>query len=303
MVQAGEDGFAAFLDAVASVLDGEVARTEAIAAKVGLSRSHLSRLVSAVAHEAPSALCRRVLLERAAYRLVTSGDAILDIALEAGYSSHEAFTRAFSSAYGVAPGLWRRAPTRLQIDAPNGVHFHPPGSLVLPARGKVLGMDLMVRMLEHNVWLIEEMLRRCERLPGEALDRPIELSVAGVDPDPSLRSLLARLVGQMEMWSAAIAGHAYSWPDATPSVMELRRRLALVGPEFVAQVREICDDGRLDEAVLCPGDEVEVYTYGGVVAHVLTYAAHRRILVAGALEDEGITDLDEDPVRWISAAG
>lgn len=53
--------------------------------------------------------------------------------------------------------------------------------------------------------------------------------------------------------------------------------------------------------MLCPGDQVEVYTYGGVVANVLTYAAHRRILAAGALNDAGFTDLDEDPVRWISA--
>jgi hypothetical protein len=45
----------------------------------------------------------------------------------AGYTSHEAFTRAFSKAYGVAPAKWRRHPTRLQIEAPSGVHFHPPG--------------------------------------------------------------------------------------------------------------------------------------------------------------------------------
>jgi hypothetical protein len=82
--------------------------------------------------------------------------------------------------------------------------------------------------------------------------------------------------------------------------MQLRRRLADVGPSFVAHIGEVGAAGRLDEAVLCPGEEVEVYTYGGVVAHVLTYAAHRRILAAGALYDAGVTDLDEDPVRWIS---
>ncbi|MGZ4615077.1 MAG: hypothetical protein ACXV4A_05920 [Actinomycetes bacterium] len=144
-------------------------------------------------------------------------------------------------------------------------------------------MDLMVRMLEHNVWLTDEMLRRAEPLSEEVLDAPIELSVEGVDDDPTLRSLLTRLVGQLEMWHAAFAGRAYSWSAERPSVMQLRRRLAEVGPACIAQVREVGHGGRLDEAVLCPGEEVEVYTYGGVVAHVLTWAAHRRALAAGAL--------------------
>ena len=120
-------------------------------------------------------------------------------------------------------------------------------------------------------------------------------------PDPTLRSLLSRLVGQMEMWAAAVAGREYTWPRDSPTAMDLRRRLAQTAPEFVAQIRSIAGEGRLEEAVLCPGEQVEVYTYGGVVAHVLTYAAHRRILAAGALNDAGFTDLDEDPVRWISA--
>jgi AraC family transcriptional regulator len=81
----------------------------------------------------------------------------------------------------------------------------------------------------------------------------------------------------------------------------MRARLAEVGPAFVAQIREICDQGRLEEALVCPGESVEVYTYGGVIAHVLTFAAHRRTLVAGALHDAGFTDLDAgDPIRWVA---
>jgi AraC family transcriptional regulator len=297
------DAFAAFLGALAAAWEDGTPRSGDIAASLGISRSHLSRLVTAAAAEPPSALRRRLLLERAAYRLATSDGTVRDIATDAGYDSHEAFSRAFSRAYGVPPARWRRYPTRLQIEAPNGVHFHPPGSLLLPSCRQEHGMELLKRMLEHNVWLIDQMLRRCETLGDEVLDRPIELSVAGVDNDPTLRLLLSRLVVQLEMWSAAIAGREYTWPEGTPSVMELRRRLAVVGPEFVTQVGDISTSGRLDDAIVCPGDQVEVYTLGGVVAHVLTYAAHRRILAAGALESAGVTDLDEDPVRWISAAG
>jgi AraC family transcriptional regulator len=43
-----------------------------------------------------------------------------------------------------------------------------------------------------------------------------------------------------------------------------------------------------------------VFTYGGMIAHVLTFAAHRRTLVCGALIDAGIDDLGAgDPMRWV----
>ena len=245
-----------------------------------------------------------MLLERAAYRLVTSGRTILDIAVEAGYSSHEAFTRAFTRAYGVAPTRWRRQPTRIQIEAPNAVHFHPPGSLRLPAREKVSSMDLLLRMVEHHVWLVDQMLTRAAALSDEQLDAPIELSVEGVDDNPTLRSLLSRLVGQMDMWNAAIAGHEYDFAvERGECVRHMRTRLSEVGPTFVSHVTDICEHGRLEEALICPGEPIEVYTLGGMIAHVLTFAAHRRTLVAGALHDVGFDDLDGgDPMRWVADA-
>ena len=65
-----------------------------------LSRFHFDRLVAAATGEPPATLRRRVLLERAAYRLVTTDRDVLDIAVEAGYASNEAFTRAFTRAFG-----------------------------------------------------------------------------------------------------------------------------------------------------------------------------------------------------------
>ena len=38
-----------------------------------------------------------------------------------------------------------------------------------------------------------------------------------------------------------------------------------------------------------------------MIAHVLTFAAHRRVLVCGALSDAGITDLGAgDPMTWVA---
>ncbi|MFG1815337.1 helix-turn-helix domain-containing protein [Kribbella sp. NPDC049174] len=298
----GIDAFDAFLGVVAGALDDADVDGEELARRVGLSRFHLDRVVAAAAGESPGRLRRRVLLERAAYRLLTTTSSILDVAVEAGYGTHESFTRAFTRTYGVAPAAWRRQPTRLQVGAPSGVHFHPPAGIRVPARKKVSSMDILTRMVEHHVWFVGELMTRAATLPAERLDAPIELSVEGVDDDPTVRRLLARLVTQLEMWSAAIAGRPYEFgAEEQPSIAELRSQLAVAGPEFLEQVRSVCDEGRLDELIVCPGETVEIYTFGAVIGHVLTFAAHRRILVAGALADEGFTDLDSgDPIRWMS---
>lgn len=299
------DTFAAFVTVLSQALDDHELTGADLAARVHLSRFHLDRVIAAAAGEPPTGLRRRVLLERAAYRLLTSRRTILQIAVEAGYSSHEAFTRAFTRAYGSSPAQWRRRPTRIQLPSRSDVHFHPPGGLRLPAQEKVKSMDLLVKMVEHHVWLVGEMLTRAQRLPAEQLDAPISLSVDGVDCDPTLRSLLSRLIGQMDMWNHAIALRDYDWAvERGESIENMRTRWSEAGPAFLTQVREVCEQGRLDETfvdALC--EPAEVFTYGGMIAHVLTFAAHRRVLVAGALHDAGITDLGNgDPMRWVAEA-
>ena len=295
------DHFAAFVGVLADALDDHDVTGEALAARLYLSRFHLDRIVSSVAGEPPSRFRRRILLERAAYRLLTTRRSILDVAVEAGYGSHEAFTRAFTKAYGVRPSSWRSRPTRIQIAAPSDVHFHPPGSLRLPAEKKVTPMDLLIKMVEHHIWLTGEMIDCADRLPDEQLDARIELSV---DADQqTIRALLSRLVGQMGMWNAAIANREYDWSvEEHESIDSLRRRLAEEGPTYLAQVREVAEQGRLDDTfvdALC--EPAEVFTYGGMIAHVLTFAAHRRTLVALALDAAGVTDIGwGDPMRWVA---
>jgi AraC family transcriptional regulator len=298
------DTFVRFVDTLAASLDDHEARGEDLAARAYLSRFHFDRVVAATAGETPARFRRRVLLERAAYRLLTSTAGILDVAIEAGYSSNEAFTRAFQRAYGAGPSAYRRRPHRdIQLDSPNGVHFHPPGCLRLPARTEVSSMDLLVKMVEHHVWLVGELVDRAARLDDAALDRPIEVSVDDGDDVTSLRSLLSRLIGQMDMWNCALANQEYDWSlEEHEAVADMRRRLDRVGPTYLGHAREVCEQGRLDETfvdALC--DPPEVFTYGGMLAHVLTFAAYRRTLAVQALDAAGISDLGwGDPMRWVA---
>jgi AraC family transcriptional regulator len=294
------DTFAAFLVTLAETLD---LGSEERARRLHLSRFHLDRIVSATGGEPPERMRRRLLLERAAFQLVVTDRQVVDVALAAGFGSHEAFTRAFRREYGAPPARWRQHPTRTQIDAPSAVHFHPPGSLRLPTATKVTPMDLLTRMVEHHIWLTGELLDRAGRLTDAQLDQPIEVSVGTIDDDMSVRSVLGRLVGQLAQWNAASSQRSYDWgPERGKTLTTLRRELAEEGPAFLGQVRETIEDGRLDDTFLdITCDEPRVFTYGGMIAHVLTFAAVRRVVVLGALETFGITDLDAgDPADWVS---
>ncbi|WP_028643400.1 helix-turn-helix transcriptional regulator [Nocardioides sp. URHA0020] len=295
------DTFADFVDHLAGALDDHDLSADERAERLHFSRYHLDRMIRSIAGEPPEAFRRRILLERAAYRMITTSAPLIDVAVEAGYGSHEAFTRAFTRAYGAAPSAWRRKPGHLQIEAPSGVHFHPPGSLRLPARDEVTAMELLTKMIEHHVWLTGEMVRVAARLTDDQLDQVIELDVD--DDHQTIRSLLSRLVGQMGMWNAALATRDYDWSvEDHESLPSMRERLAVEGSTYLSHVREVVDAGRLDDTfvdALC--EPAEVFTYGGMIAHVLTFAAHRRTLVTLALARHGVDELGwGDPMRWIA---
>jgi len=297
------DAFSRFVGSLADALNEPGLRGPELAARLYLSRSHFDRLVTAAAGEPPARFRRRILLERAAFRLLSSDVSVTCAAHEAGYSSHEGFTRAFTRAYGAGPREWRRAPTAVLLDAPNGVHFHPPAGLRLPSTETGTSMDLIVRMVEHHVWLVTEMIERAARLDAAALDRPVATANAEVDDDPTVRSLLSRLVGQMDMWNRAIALQDYDWAvENGETVSGMRRRLEEAGPAFLDQVRRASADGRLDDTFVSLQDTpAKVYTYGGLIAHVLTFAAYRRTLVVGALATAVIDDLNfGDPRDWVA---
>ena len=295
-VPTARETFERFVHTVADALDEPALDGAGLAARMHLSRFHLDRILSAAAGEPPARFRRRILLERAAYRLATTDDDVLTVAIEAGYSSHEAFTRAFARDFAAPPSAWRREPGPIHLRATNGVHFHPPGGLRLPARTKVTSMDLLTTMVEHHLHLIDVMIGRGRTLTDEQLDARIELSVMGIDREPTIRSLLSRLVGQLQMWNCSLASRAYDFTlEEHEELDAMAARLAQHGPVFLDQLRTVVEQGRLEDTFVdATGESPYVFTYGAMLAHVLTYAAHRRTLVVGALASVG-ADLDDDP--------
>lgn len=78
-----------------------------LAAIAGFSPYHFHRVFQYVTGEAPKEYLRRLRLERAVHRLKVSPDNLIRIALEAGYTTNETFTRAFTRAFGIRPSEFR----------------------------------------------------------------------------------------------------------------------------------------------------------------------------------------------------
>jgi len=81
-----------------------------VAQASGLSKFHLVRAFGTYAGRSVMRYVRARRLSEAAKRLAIEPSGILDVALEAGYNSHEAFTRAFKAQFGITPDQFRRNP-------------------------------------------------------------------------------------------------------------------------------------------------------------------------------------------------
>jgi AraC family transcriptional regulator len=91
----------------------------------GLSQFYFSRLFTARIGESVMAYVRRRRMLRAAARLGRNpgvaddiaAPALIELALDCGFESQEAFTRAFAQIFGVTPGRYKRDPARYQASA------------------------------------------------------------------------------------------------------------------------------------------------------------------------------------------
>lgn len=288
------------IDLVLDSLDEPGADGRALAERAHFSRDHLDRLLAAATGESPVALRRRLLLERAAWQLRSGAATPTEAATAADYGSLAAFSRAFARAYGEPPSLFAASGRDLDLEAPNGIHFHAPAGLLIPAaRRRPAGRDLTERMVSHHLERVRELLEVAAALPPAELERPLRPGLVIVrfeGEEASAASMAERLVYMLEVWVAAIVGE----PIPAAGAADLLSRFDGAGRDFARFARRVRDRGAWDDAfvdALC--EPPQSFTYGGVLAHVLTYGAVRRETLAGVLAELG-ADLPSsgDPIEW-----
>jgi AraC family transcriptional regulator len=103
------DAIAKTIWLIESSLDRDITLDE-IAKAAGMSRFHLTRAFGRSLGRSVMHYMRGRRLSEAAKQLAIGAPDILSVALDAGYSSHEAFTRAFREEFGVTPTEFRDQP-------------------------------------------------------------------------------------------------------------------------------------------------------------------------------------------------
>jgi AraC family transcriptional regulator len=208
---------------------------QALARKAALSPFHFHRVFRGMLGETPLELHRRLRLERAAFRLAHDDEPVTRVALEAGYETHESFTRAFRAAYGRSPSEFRLGapivdggcvrPYSTALPARSGIHYQPA-----PSR-----LEGIVRMKGDSTMNVELKTMNEQRLA----------TVRHIGPYNRISEAFARL--------GAVAGPAglvgpetlmlglYHDDAETTPLAELRSDAALSVPEYKPIPQELVE--------------------------------------------------------------
>jgi AraC family transcriptional regulator len=103
---------------------------EELASVTCFSPYHFHRIFKVMVGESVMEHVRRLRLERAAWQLKLSDQPVTRVAFDAGYETHEAFTRAFRAMFGEPPKRFREQHRAVPLQAsPSHVHYRPDGRL------------------------------------------------------------------------------------------------------------------------------------------------------------------------------
>lgn len=297
-------------DRVRELLDAVLAEHEDGAALDRLAETahsstfHFSRQVSQTARESPAAMRRRVLLERAAWEL-QRGRTVTDTAFAAGYDSVDGFSRAFSRAFGCPPSAMPRRHERGHwLPAPNGIHFHSPTVLYVDAEQEQSAGDVMSLLVRHDLDDTDALLAAAETVGDDEYRRdrmPGHRVLPWAGDETALADVLRHLALDKLPWLASIEGEDEPDLGGADDAVSLRRRHGEISARWLAMTRDVERRGAWGDRVidsLC--DPPESFLLSQILAHVLTFSAHRRQLARWMLAQAGVdvSDLDPDPIMW-----
>lgn len=144
-----------------------------VSRETGYSYYHMTRLFSSVLGESVGRYINRRRLYSASEKLIRSDQRVIDIALDCGFKSPEAFSRAFKAAFGSSPIDYRRAGLDLVTNAKreltsedvshiaNNISHSP--EVVMLEETRVAGFRETVALSDNRIpQLWERFLRDCK---------------------------------------------------------------------------------------------------------------------------------------------
>ncbi len=129
----------------------EALELDTLATVAHFSPYHFHRIFRGMVGESVLQHIRRLRLERAAMRLTLSESPVTRVAFEAGYETHEAFTRAFRDHFDASPTEYRQTRRAAMLrPSPSGVHYEESGR---------------VDEFQCAAWEVSEMTVRIQSVP------------------------------------------------------------------------------------------------------------------------------------------
>jgi AraC family transcriptional regulator len=278
---------------VRSGLDGDVS-LGALAARSGWSSFHFHRAFRRMVGETPKAYTQRLRLDRAAARLATGTDRVVDVALDSGFSSQEVFTRAFTRRYGRSPDRYRTAVRSVATAEARARHAE-----LAEASGPCVTLyHLSLDEFESRSRIMSTpTIERQELQPQHAL--VVKRRVARSEIAATIAESLGKTFPYALQNGLAIAGRPFvRYSDVGPGLMTMETGTVIATPAPGA--------GEI-EPITLPGGPAAVAVHMGPYDKLQdTYAAMERwmqergVRAAGAPWESYITDPAEhaDPANW-----
>jgi AraC family transcriptional regulator len=164
---------------------------------------------------------------------------------------------------------------------------------------------LVEQLVSHDLADTRNLLEIARGLPDaefRAVRRPGATVTSWEGLEESIAAVLEHHLWAKEVWLAAIEGLDLPARNEDDEAAGLLARHDALAPRWLAAVRDIDRRGAWDDRLidaLC--DPPESFVLSAVVAHVLTYAAHRRQLARQLLRAAGREVDDGDPITWLRA--
>ena len=138
---------------------------EELARESHFSEFHFHRIFRAVVGEPIKEHIRRLRLERAVSNLKYTDNSIINIAFDAGYQTHEAFTRAFKAVFGCSPSDFRSSNgTAVQRENAAGINESESVDGDIPMKVEIKNIEKMRVAFVRHVGPYDEVGNAWDRL-------------------------------------------------------------------------------------------------------------------------------------------
>ena len=273
-------------------LDGDVS-LGALADRAGWSPFHLHRAFRRLVGETPKAYTQRLRLDRAAARLATGADRVLDIALDSGFASHEVFSRAFRNRFGLSPEQYR---ARARALAPAAA-WQRHAALSVASGPCITLYRMSLETPSRRTDMTTPTVSRKELHPQPALI--VRSRVARADIPGAIAQGLGKVFAHMAQTGSTLAGRPFSrYPSVGPGLLTI---------EVGVPIAATGTSGGDVEAVTLPGGPSAFAVHMGPYDRLQdTYSVMERwmeqsgVRAGGAPWESYITDPAElpNPADW-----